>query len=73
MYAPPGMGKTTSIKYFPGKTLVLDVDRTSKVLKGQENIDIVYVDNTDTWTFWEKLILELDKNYKDVYDNIAVD
>lgn len=73
IYAPPGMGKTTSIKYFPGKTLVLDVDRTSKVLKGQENIDIVYVDNTDTWTFWEKLILELDKSYKGVYDNIVVD
>lgn len=73
IYAPPGMGKTTSIKYFPGKTLVLDVDRTSKVLKGQENIDIVYVDNTGTWEFWEKLILDLDKNYKDVYDNIVVD
>ncbi|MGQ8827048.1 AAA family ATPase [Bacillus sp. NA_146.1] len=73
IYAPPGMGKTTSIKYFPGKTLVLDIDRTSKVLKGQENIDIVYVDNTNTWEVWEKLILDLDKNYKDVYDNIVVD
>ncbi|WP_242272173.1 AAA family ATPase [Bacillus cereus group sp. BfR-BA-01310] len=73
IYGPPGMGKTTSIKYFPGKTLVLDVDRTSKVLRGQENIDIVYVENTNTWEAWEKLILDLDKNYKNVYDNIVVD
>ncbi|WP_040596755.1 AAA family ATPase, partial [Parvimonas micra] len=43
IYGPPGMGKTTSIKFFPGKTLVLDVDRTSKVLKGEKNIDITYV------------------------------
>lgn len=73
IYGPPGMGKTSSIKSFPGKTLVLDVDRTSKVLKGQENIDIVYVSNTDTWKDWEKLIIELEKNYKNVYDNIVVD
>ena len=33
IYGHPGMGKTTALKYLPGKTLVLDVDRTSKVLK----------------------------------------
>lgn len=73
IYGPPGMGKTTSIKYFPGKTLVLDVDRTSRVLKGCENIDIAYVDNTNTWDFWGKLIVDLEKNYKGKYDNIVVD
>jgi phage nucleotide-binding protein len=73
LYGPPGMGKTSTIKYLPGKTLVLDVDRTSRVLKGKENIDIAYVDNTDTWEFWGKLIVELENNYKGVYDNIVVD
>lgn len=73
IYAPPGMGKTTSIKYLPGKTLVLDVDRTTRVLKGENNIDIAYVDNTDTWKFWGELIVDLEENYKGKYDNIVVD
>ena len=33
--------KTYSATFFPGKTLVLDIDRTSKVLKGNKNIDIL--------------------------------
>ncbi len=73
IYGPPGMGKTSSLKYLPGKTLVLDVDRTTKVLKGCKNIDIVQVDNINTWDYWEKLIVELYENYRGKYDNIAVD
>ena len=73
IYAPPGMGKTTAIKYLPGKTLVLDVDRTTRVLKGEKNIDIAYVSNTDTWEEWGKLIVDLEEKYKGVYDNIVVD
>ena len=73
IYGPPGMGKTSSLKYLPGKTLVLDVDRTTKVLKGCKNIDIVYVDNINTWGFWEKLVVDLYENYRGKYDNIAVD
>ncbi|NJP37165.1 AAA family ATPase [Alkalicoccus luteus] len=73
IYGPPGMGKTTSIKHLPGKTLVLDVDRTSRVLKGEDHIDIVYVSNTATWDEWGSIILELEKNYQGVYENIVVD
>lgn len=73
IYAPPGMGKTTAIKFLPGKTLVLDVDRTTRVLKGEKNIDIAYVSNTDTWEEWGKLIVDLEEKYKGVYDNIVVD
>ncbi|NCD10604.1 MAG: DNA-binding protein, partial [Negativicutes bacterium] len=29
IYGAPGMGKTSTAKFFPGKTLILDVDRTS--------------------------------------------
>lgn len=73
LYAPPGMGKTSTIKYLPGKTLVLDVDRTTKVLKGCENIDIHYVDNTNTWEAWGNLIKDLAENYVGKYDNVVVD
>lgn len=73
IYAPPGMGKTSSLKYLPGKTLVLDIDRTTKVLKGCENIDIAEVDNINTWGHWEKLVVDLYENYRGKYDNIAVD
>lgn len=73
IYGPPGRGKTTTIKYLPGKTLILDIDRTSKVLKGQENIDIVYIDNKDTWNDWGKTLKDLTENYVGVYDNVVVD
>lgn len=73
IYSPPGMGKTSTVKFLPGKTLVLDIDRTTRVLKGMENVDIVYVDNTNTWDAWGKLVKELEDNYKGVYDNIVVD
>ena len=73
IYGPPGMGKTSSFKYLPGKTLVLDVDRTTKILKGCKNIDIAEIDNINTWEYWEKTVLELTKNYKGKYDNFAVD
>lgn len=73
IYGAPGMGKTSSAKYFPGKTLVLDIDRTSNVLKGCPNIDIVEVDNLDTYTFWSDLLKELVDQHKGKYDNIMVD
>lgn len=73
IYAPPGMGKTTSAKYFPGKTLILDVDRTTRVLKGCQNIDIMKIDNVNTWDDWQATIIALEKDFKDQYDNVMVD
>ena len=73
LYAPPGMGKTSTFKYLPGKVLVLDVDRTSHVLRGYDNIDIVYIDNVKTWKGWEDTVLDLYKNYRGKYDWICVD
>ena len=73
LYGAPGMGKTTTIKYFPGKTLVFDVDRTTRVLKGCDGIDICYVDNKDTWEDWQNTLIKLIKHYKGKYDNIVVD
>lgn len=73
IYGPPGIGKTSSAKFFPGKTLVLDVDRTSQVLGGNKNIDIAEINNIETWDHWEKAVVDLEKNYKGKYDNILVD
>ena len=73
LYGQPGMGKTSTIKYLPGKTLVFDVDRTTRVLAGCENIDICYVDNRETWTNWRELLTEVVEKYNGKYDNIVVD
>ncbi len=73
IYGPPGMGKTSTAKFFPGKTLVLDMDRTSHVLKGHENIDIIYVDNQDTWKQWGELVKNLGEMDLSKYENIVLD
>lgn len=73
IYAPPGTGKTTTIKYLPGKTLVIDVDRTTNVLAGLENIDVVYADMTDVEIGFKKLLKEIHDNYLTDYDNIVID
>ena len=75
IYAPPGMGKTSAAKYFPGKTLVLDIDRTSDVLRGNKDIDICKIENigkkkdahgklidgTGTYEQWSNVLVELSK------------
>lgn len=75
IYAPPGMGKTSSAKFFLGKTLVLDIDRTSKVLRGLPNIDIAEIDNINTWDHWEQVLQDIVKNKEKYsqYNNIVVD
>lgn len=73
IYGPPGMGKTTTLKYLPGKTLLLDVDRTSHVLKGSATIDVIEIDNVNTWDSWTETLTELGKMDLSAYKTIAVD
>lgn len=73
VYAKPGTGKTTALGTLPGKTLVLDVDRTSGVLKGKENIDIIEVDNLMPLESMSEIIVEFKNGLIDQYDNIAID
>jgi phage nucleotide-binding protein len=40
IYGKPGVGKTSAIRNLAGKTLVLDLDDSSKVLAGVPNVDI---------------------------------
>ena len=74
IYANPGVGKTSAIKHFPGKTLLIDVDKSSTVLAGAENIDIMPRDTYKMWESWMDAVnwLHDPENIKD-YDNIVVD
>lgn len=73
IYGAPGMGKTSTVKFFSGNTLVLDMDRTSHVLKGNPNIDILYVDNQNTWKEWGNLLKELAESDLTKYDTVVLD
>lgn len=75
IYGTQGSGKTTSIKYLPGKTLILDIDKSSSVLAGEENIDILEIDTSNTWEDWIETVGQLLKGEINIdkYDNIAVD
>src|SRR5699024_1814818 len=72
IYANPGVGKTSSLKYFPGKKLVIDIDRSSSVLQGEEDIDVLSLNTHDIWNQWMDTIKLLQENAKN-YDILAID
>ena len=70
IYGIPGMGKTTLLGMLPGKTLIIDIDKGTRVLSDRDNVDIVRVS--------ENLPQEIDNILKDLqkkcdYQNVAVD
>ncbi|MDT2783006.1 AAA family ATPase [Vagococcus fluvialis] len=72
IYAEPGAGKTSTLQYLTGKTLVLDIDGTSRVLSGLTDIDVAEInpenvskDMLDFYTLAKSKIKE--------YDNIVLD
>lgn len=79
IYANPGMGKTYSLGYLPGKSLVLDVDGSSSTLANhpnKKNIDVWKLNSSDIWQEWLDTIADLIKNksaYEEQFDNICVD
>lgn len=71
-YSKPGSGKTTVAGLLPGKTLVFDIDGTSQVLSGYENVDVAEIDESNP----HDSILQfyaLAKANIDKYDNIFID
>ncbi|EAF8111473.1 TPA: AAA family ATPase, partial [Listeria monocytogenes] len=72
IYAKPGAGKTTTVKYLKGKTLMLDCDGTSKVLSGLPNITIATLDPRnpvqDMADFYGYA-----KAHAEEYDNVVID
>ena len=86
-YCAPGVGKSTAIGLIAekskGKTLVLDIDRTitktlakKEVVKDLSKIEVMQIDNVNTWDDWEKALMQLKKmkdNDELDFDTIAVD
>lgn len=72
LYAKPGVGKTSSVKYLKGKTLILDMDDSSKVLAGLENVDVISFDRVHPDKFITEFIKEAPELIKN-YDNLVID
>ncbi|EGP4752128.1 AAA family ATPase [Enterococcus hirae] len=75
LYGKPGIGKTSAISHLNGKTLVLDLDNSSRVLAGLENIDVYEFDRehpNQAMTEFLKEAPNLLSNYQTlVIDNIT--
>lgn len=72
IYGKPGNGKTYLTNYLQGKTLILDMDHSSKTIAGNENIDIIQFDRTHPSDFMTEFLIELPELVKE-YDNLVID
>lgn len=72
VYAKPGTGKTSLVQYLKGKTLVLDMDDSSKVLAGLQNVDVISFDRVHPDEFITEFLKEASQLIKD-YDNLVID
>ncbi len=63
IYSKPGVGKTSSIKYLKGKTLVLDLDNSSKVLEGLD-VDVIQFDRSKPEEELIEFLKKSARNYK---------
>jgi phage nucleotide-binding protein len=72
IYGKPGVGKTTAIRNLDGKTLVLDLDDSSRVLAGAPNIDVQPFDRSKPSEEWKEFLKNLSERVSG-YDNLVVD
>ncbi|MGV7309188.1 AAA family ATPase, partial [Mycobacterium kansasii] len=76
----PGLGKTSAVKGLTGRTLVLSLDNSHKVLSGIPNIDVRTIDDEGLESFNRNepiediniFLKELDVVIND-YDNLVID
>ena len=69
IYSIPGMGKTTLLGQLPGKTLIIDVDKGTSVLRGNPNVDIVRL--SEDLHELPEIVKELQGKCE--YDNVCLD
>ncbi len=72
IYGKPSVGKTSAIRNLDGKTLVLDLDDSSKVLSGAANIDVQPFDRSKPSEEWKEFLTDL-KGRVQGYDNLVID
>ena len=72
IYGKPGIGKTTLIKQLKGKTLVLSLDNSQRVLAGSENVDVVEFDRNQPTDCMTTFLKEVDEILSE-YDNLVID
>lgn len=87
LYCAPGIGKSTALGIIAekskGRTLVLDVDRTfintmakNEIVHDFSKVDVIQIDNINTFEDWTNTILKLDEMHKKGelnYENVCVD
>lgn len=72
IYGKPGVGKTSAVKGLSGKTLVLDLDDSSKVLASLPDVDVQPFDRSHPSNEWKEFLTNLGERIKG-YDNLVVD
>lgn len=75
IYGKPGSGKTHTLNYLPGRTLYVNVDKSERPLKGNENIDILNFNSHEAWKEWGDLMKWFTENKQTLnnYDTIVID
>lgn len=75
IYGKPGSGKTHTLNYLPGRTLYVNVDKSERPLKGNENIDILNFNSHEAWKEWGDLMKWFAENKQTLnnYDTIVID
>ncbi len=75
IYGKPGSGKTHTLNFLPGKTLYVNVDKSERPLKGNDNIDILNFNSHEAWQEWGDLMKWFAENKQTLnnYDTIVID
>ena len=69
IYGIPGIGKTTLLGQLPGKTLIIDIDKGTRVLTDYENVDVIRV--SEDLHEIQEILKELHEKCE--YQNVAID